>query len=175
MANIQTLALLAFHGEDFAAPNTSWMLLSHACRQAEALGLHVKNSKDRLDEWQQKLCLFWMLFTLDKSCALAFGRPAFLPVSVYRDVPLPDVEFMRKFSPHDASSVSDRQQSSRVPSFGALMFKSTIELSKLTSNVLDVQSVGNYSKDEKLSKLEGWFSVTNMVRITGFAIGKCNI
>lgn len=168
LANVQTLALLAVHGEDFASPNISWMLLSHACRQAEALGLHIKTSKGRSDESQHKLCLFWMLFTLDKSCALAFGRPAFLPFSLYRYVPLPDEEFMRKFSPHDTEAPCSQQQKSQNSGFGALLFKNTVELAKLMSDVLDVLGVSNSekSKDETRSKLEGWFSIANMVRVT---------
>lgn len=168
LANVQTLALLAVHGEDFAAPNISWMLLSHACRQAEALGLHAKNNKDTFDEWQHKLCLFWMLFTLDKSCALAFGRSAFLPLSLYRHVPLPGKEFMQKFSPHDTKDFGSEQRNSQTPGFGALMFNNTIELAKLTSDVLDALGVGNsdQSKDKSRSKLEKWFSTTNMVRST---------
>ncbi|KAJ5369515.1 hypothetical protein N7509_014127 [Penicillium cosmopolitanum] len=164
LANVQTLALLAVHGEDFASPNISWMLLSHACRQAEALGLHIKTSKGRSDESQHKLCLFWMLFTLDKSCALAFGRPAFLPFSLYRYVPLPDEEFMRKFSPHDTEAPCSQQQKSQNSGFGALLFKNTVELAKLMSDVLDVLGVSNSekSKDETRSKLEGWFSIANM-------------
>jgi hypothetical protein len=39
-ANVQTLCFLAMNDEDYAAPNLSWMLLGHACRQAEALVLH---------------------------------------------------------------------------------------------------------------------------------------
>ncbi|KAJ5769064.1 hypothetical protein N7520_003623, partial [Penicillium odoratum] len=164
LANVQTLVLLAVHGEDFAAPNISWMLLSHACRQAEALGLQVRKSRDHFDEWQHKLCLFWMLFTLDKSCALAFGRPAFLPFSLYRHLPLPDEIFMRKFSPHDTEGLGDQRPKSHNSDFGALMFKNTIELAKLTSEVLDVLGVANSdkSKDKTRSKLEDWFSKTNM-------------
>ncbi|OQD98335.1 hypothetical protein PENSOL_c009G03385 [Penicillium solitum] len=55
-ANVQALCFLAMHGEDYAAPNLSWMLLGHACRQAEALGLHSPAHQD-LDSRQQRLCL----------------------------------------------------------------------------------------------------------------------
>ncbi|KAJ5113088.1 hypothetical protein N7456_001622 [Penicillium angulare] len=155
LANIQALALLAVHGEDYAAPNTSWMLLGHACRQAEALGLHIRSGKDTLNEWQHKLCLFWLLFTLDKSCALAFGRPAFLPLSVYQHVPLPDEQFMCKFSPHEKTQNS---------SFGSVVLKSTITLAKLMSDVLVVLSVGESgkSKEDIWSNLEGWFAATRV-------------
>ncbi|KAK4077721.1 uncharacterized protein Triagg1_3415 [Trichoderma aggressivum f. europaeum] len=39
--NVQALLLLGCHGEQYASPNLSWMLVGHACRQAQALGLHV--------------------------------------------------------------------------------------------------------------------------------------
>lgn len=134
LANVQALSLLAVHGEDFAAPNISWML-----------------------------------FTLDKSCALAFGRPAFLPLALYRHIPLPYHEFMQKFSHHDMKDVrNERQierQSSQCSKFGASMLKYTIELAKLTSDVLEVLGTGNSksTKDELRSKLEVCFSTANMV------------
>ena len=165
MANVQALALLAVHGEDFAAPNLSWMLLGHACRQAEALGLHVRSSKDTFDDSQQKLCLFWMLFILDKSCAIAFGRPAFLPFNLYRHVPLPDEQFMQQFCPHDTGFVGSQSQGSKASDFGSMMFKKVIELSKLTSDVLEILGVANSeAKDDIRSKLDVWFLNTNQVR-----------
>ncbi|KAJ5118818.1 hypothetical protein N7448_010525, partial [Penicillium atrosanguineum] len=163
LANVQALSLLAIHGEDFAAPNISWMLLSHACRQAEALGLHTRANKDTVGDYQHKLCIFWMLFTLDKSCALAFGRPTFLPLNLYRQVPLPDEDYMQKFSPHDNKAICSERPSSQRSDFGALMLKNTIELAKLTSDVLEVLGMGNSNnaKNGIRSQLEVWFSTTN--------------
>jgi hypothetical protein len=165
LANVQALSLLAIHGEDFATPNLSWMLLSHACRQAEALGLHVRATKDTSDDYQHKLCLFWMLFTLDKSCALAFGRPAFLPFTLYRNVSLPNEEFMHKFTPHDSEALGSDHEISQSSDFGALMFKHTIELAKLTSNALEAlgADISKKAKDEIRSEMEIWFSATNLV------------
>lgn len=165
MANVQALALLAVHGEDFAAPNLSWMLLGHACRQAEALGLHVRTSKDTFDDSQQRLCLFWMLFTLDKSCAIAFGRPAFLPFNLYRHVPLPDEHFMQQFCPHDTGVAGSQPQNLKSSGFGAIMFKKAIELSKLTSDVSEILGVANSeAKDDIRLRLDTWFFNTNLVR-----------
>ncbi|KAJ5281836.1 hypothetical protein N7478_007208 [Penicillium angulare] len=164
LANIQALALLAVHGEDYASPNTSWMLLSHACRQAEALGLHIRKSKDTLDEWQHKLCLFWLLFTLDKSCALAFGRPAFLPLSLYQDVPIPDEAIISKFSPHDVRLLDTQLEKAQTSCFGSLVLKSTIALAQLMSDVLVVLSEvkSEKFKEDIWSKLEGWFATTHV-------------
>jgi hypothetical protein len=99
--NVQALAHLALHGEDFATPNVSWLLLSHACRQAEAISLHAPHRAKGPAE--QRLCLFWLLFIVDKSCALAFGRQPFLPNSAYSNVPLPSQEALRSFQPHKST------------------------------------------------------------------------
>ncbi|KPI36540.1 uncharacterized protein AB675_4368 [Cyphellophora attinorum] len=101
-ANVQALAHLALHGEDFATPNVSWLLLSHACRQAEVISLHVPDQA-RPQESEQRLCLFWLLFIIDKSCALAFGRQPFLSSSAYSNVPLPSHDTLRSFQPHKST------------------------------------------------------------------------
>ncbi|KAJ5611392.1 hypothetical protein N7510_008111, partial [Penicillium lagena] len=170
IVNVQALALLSIHGEDFAAPNVSWMLLGHACRQAEALGLHARAIEGTFDESQHRLCLFWMLFTLDKSCALAFGRPAFLPIALYRHVPLPDEQFMQNFRPHDTAVFGKQQQNSKGSDFGALLFKSTVGLAKLMSDVLEILGMAHSeeAKDDMQFKLDAWFSNTNMVRASRY-------
>ncbi|GFF58156.1 uncharacterized transcriptional regulatory protein C11D3.07c [Aspergillus udagawae] len=165
VSHVQVLALLAIHGEDFAAPNISWMLLGHACRQAEALGLHMSTRKATPELSQHRLCLFWMLFILDRSCALAFGRPAFLSISLYRHVPLPDDQFMLKFQPHYAAEHRNRQHHPQVNSFGVLVFKRSVELAKLTGYVLEILATGKSSitKSDIQSKLNAWFLQTNKV------------
>lgn len=164
-ANIQALTLLAMHGEDYAAPNLSWMLLGHACRQAEALGLHAPAHQD-LEARQQKLCLFWLLFMVDKSCSLAFGRPAFLPTSLYCNVPLPEDRFLLRFHPHDKAALGNRQALLPATTFGAVFFSRSIELSKLTGSILDVLATGGSSlaKRDIRSKLDAWYKNANQVR-----------
>ncbi|GFG20311.1 uncharacterized transcriptional regulatory protein C11D3.07c [Aspergillus udagawae] len=165
VSHVQVLALLAIHGEDFAAPNISWMLLGHACRQAEALGLHMSTREATSELSQHRLCLLWMLFILDKSCALAFGRPAFLSISLYRHVPLPDDQFMLKFQPHYAAEHRNRQHHPQVTNFGVLVFKRSVELAKLTGYVLEILATGKSSitKSGIQSKLNAWFLQTNKV------------
>jgi hypothetical protein len=156
---VQALALLAIHGEDFAAPNISWMLLGRACRQAEALGLHMSTREDTAESSQYRLCLFWMLFILDKSCALTFGRPAVLPIALYRHVPLPDDQFILRFHPHNAAERRNRQHDPQVTNFGVLFFISSVELAKLTGYLLEILATGKSSipKSDIPSKLNAWF------------------
>jgi hypothetical protein len=168
-ANVQTLCLLAMHGEDYAAPNLSWMLLGHACRQAEALGLHSPAHQD-LDSRQQRLCLFWFLFLLDKSCSLAFGRPAFLPTALYQNVPVPDQSFLLKFSPHERVGFGDGQVSSYGSRFGAEVFTRSIQWAKLAGSVVDLLAMDASvpRKQEIQSNLEAWYLDTNQVRWKAF-------
>ncbi|EXM07504.1 hypothetical protein FOIG_02510 [Fusarium odoratissimum NRRL 54006] len=61
--NLQALVMLAIHGEDYASPNSSWMLIGHACRQAEALGFPIASTADYVTT-QRRLSLFWLLFAM---------------------------------------------------------------------------------------------------------------
>ncbi|KAG8360423.1 hypothetical protein FVEN_g1997 [Fusarium venenatum] len=135
LVHLQTLILLAIHGEDYASPSLSWMLVGHACRQAEALGLHLSNSPD-FETHQKRLSLFWMLFAVDKSCSLAFGRPCFLPSNTYGTVVLPDFGHLTRFQPRSKSA--DGQEQSFV--FGAHMFIARVKLARLTGDILDLAS-----------------------------------
>ncbi|KAJ5827562.1 Transcription factor [Penicillium robsamsonii] len=161
-ANVQALCFLAMHGEDYAAPNLSWMLLGHACRQAEALGLHSPAHHD-VDSRQQRLCVFWLLFLIDKSCSLSFGRPAFLPTALYKNVPLPDQSFLLKFIPHERAGFGDGQGSSYGSRFGAEIITRSIQWAKLGGSVVDLLTTDGsvYRKQDIRSSLEDWYLNTN--------------
>lgn len=154
-ANVQALMLLGLHGEDFASPNLSWMLTGHACRQVQALGLHLAGTGGRRDseDRERRLCLFWGLFAADKSCSLAFGRPCFLPTSIYEHVRHPSFRFLCKFRPHDMQGDS---------TFGAHHFVRTVELAKLTGRVLDFLSSGKLITERVglKSALDSWWLQT---------------
>ena len=164
-ANVQALTLLAMHGEDYTAPNLSWMLLGHACRQAEALGLHTPAHQD-VESRQQRLCLFWLLFMIDKSCSLAFGRPAFLPTALYCNVPPPDDHFLLKFHPHDCTALGNSQAPSQTSTFGAVFFSRSVEIAKLTGRILDVLATSEsfLAKTNLRSELEAFYEDTYQVR-----------
>ena len=168
--NIQAFMLLAFHGEDFAFPNISWMLTSHACRQAEALGIHIPLATADFNAQQQQLCLFWALFITEKWCSLAFGRQVFMPTSLYSHVPLPNFAYLTTFKPHlhDLSSEHWKELSS---TFGAHVFFQNIELSKLAGTVLECLAYGQSpaARDELKSRLDHWYETTNQVNRSSLA------
>lgn len=148
-ANIQALLLLASHGDEFASPNLSWMLLGHACRQAQALGLHQPDSEDEGTR-QRQLCLFWALFMVDKSCALAFGRPCFLPTRLYGEdgCEMPDDEHLQKYRPH----LGGMEQAGRMSVFGMHFFKQSLEMARVAGRILDLYPRGS---DEDALVLQG--------------------
>ncbi|KAF4960809.1 hypothetical protein FSARC_10361 [Fusarium sarcochroum] len=159
--NLQALILLAIHGEDYASPNLSWMLVGHACRQAEALGLHAPTHPD-YETRQRSLSLFWLLFAVDKSCSLAFGRSCFLPSTIYAQVPLPDSNYLTRFQPHSELG-ENTQANDKTSLFGAHLFLARMEFAKLTGSLLELLGPG-YSlvTQEQLSAQLGvWFSRTN--------------
>lgn len=156
-ANVQALCFLAMHGEDYAAPNLSWMLLGHACRQAEALGLHSPAHQD-LDSRQQRLCLLWLLFLIDKSCSLSFGRPAFLPTALYQNLPLPNQSFLLKFNPQERAWFGDGQGTTCGSRFCAEIITRSIQWAKLGGSVVDLLAMDGsvHKKQEIRSSLGTW-------------------
>ncbi|KAL6924206.1 hypothetical protein FSST1_001480 [Fusarium sambucinum] len=159
LVHLQTLILLAIHGEDYASPSLSWMLVGHACRQAEVLGLHLSNSPD-FETHQRRLSLFWMLFAVDKSCSLAFGRPCFLPSNKYT-VTLPDLGHLTRFQPRSESA--DGQGQSSV--FGAHMFIARMKLARLTGDILDLASNADIisKRDQLKTDLTEWQNQTKQL------------
>ncbi|KXH30960.1 hypothetical protein CSAL01_07589 [Colletotrichum salicis] len=140
--NVQALALLAVHGEDYASPNLS-----------------------DVESYQRSLSMFWLLFVLDKSCALAFGRSRFLPMNVYRDAPLPDFSHLLKFQPHLDSEFSSAPSSARPSKFGAHFFIKGIELAKIMGLVVDMLAPGSSttSRDTIRLQLEEWSHQTKEI------------
>ncbi|PTU20328.1 hypothetical protein P175DRAFT_0510242 [Aspergillus ochraceoroseus IBT 24754] len=162
-SNVQALLLLAIHGEDYAAPHLSWMLLGHACRQAEALGLHAPAPQLSESRQQQRLCLFWLIFMIEKSCSLAFGRPALLPTALYSDVPLPDPNFLRRFHPHQTADSGNGQAASEESKFGAQVFMKYLEFARLTGIILDLLATSGSVTEKRdiWHKLDTWYRETN--------------
>ncbi|CVL06142.1 uncharacterized protein FMAN_03871 [Fusarium mangiferae] len=158
-ANLQTLIMLAIHGEDYASPNESWMLVGHACRQAEALGLHTPSEADYVTT-QRSLSLFWLLFAVDKSCALAFGRSCSLPSATYSHVPLPDLRYLTKFHPCNDSPDADGRTERSM--FGGHMFLARIELAQMIGVALDSRHISE-SEDGMKERFEEWYSATNKI------------
>ncbi|KAL7812758.1 hypothetical protein V8C26DRAFT_436739 [Trichoderma gracile] len=160
--NVQALMLLGCHGEQYASPNLSWMLVGHACRQAQALGLHKAGGRGSYVQQQRQLAIFWSLFSVDKSCSLAFGRPMLLPTAIYEGVPLPDFQYLLGYHPHRNQPVPTRG-GSHTSTFGAHFFIQGMRLAQLTGAVLSLlASPGTATDHETLAtKLQSWDSTTN--------------
>ncbi|CAG9951331.1 unnamed protein product, partial [Clonostachys rosea f. rosea IK726] len=154
--NVQALMLLACHGEDFSSPNVSWMLMGHACRQAQALGLHIEKAKTATEN-QRRLSLFWSLFIMDKISSLAFGRPTLLPTGLYQDVPSPEFQHLRRYQPHRLGLPLLEEST-----FGAHFFRANIDLAKLADLVLDFlcRVTPSLERERLIEKVEAWGTKT---------------
>ncbi|KAK3376660.1 hypothetical protein B0T24DRAFT_224992 [Lasiosphaeria ovina] len=159
--SIQAFILLSFRGEDFATPNVSWMLTSYACHQAQAMSFHIPEPDMDWGSQQRQLCLFWVLFTYEKWCALTFGRPALLPLSYFRDVRLPSFDYLVSSSSHPHTLPADCETSTS-PIFAAHVFFQNIKLAKLTSVILDSLVLGGLAteRDALKGELETWYLET---------------
>lgn len=163
VCNIQALAALAIHGEDFASPSQSWMLVGHACRQAEALALHRPAQNDGSEE-QRRLSLFWLLFLIDKGCSLAFGRPPTLPTALYEKVPTPSYEHLARHCPH-MSEVFDSCNNNERSDFGARFFLRGFEFAKLIGSVLEAKAGDDTSveRGRLRRKIDEWYRFLDSV------------
>lgn len=157
--NLQALVMLAIHGEDYASPNLSWMLVGHACRQAEALGFPIASTADYVTT-QRRLSLFWLLFAVDKSCVLAFGRPCFLSSTTYSHIPLPDLGYLTRFQPRSDSPHAHKR--SEISLFGGRMFLARIELAKMIGTIVDLRHIPEPEEGLR-ERLGEWYTRTNKV------------
>ncbi|KAL7957266.1 hypothetical protein V8C34DRAFT_325373 [Trichoderma compactum] len=166
--NVQALLLLGCHGGQYASPNLSWMLVGHACRQAQALGLHVVG-RGSYKYQQRQLSLFWSLFSIDKSCSLAFGRPMLLLTTIYQNVPLPDFPYLLGYHPHRSQPIVT-QNGSSTSTFGAHFFIQGMKSARLTGAALSLlASPGNIADHQALAaKLRSWDSYTNQLLLKVF-------
>lgn len=164
--NVQALTMLSCLGEDYTSPRLSWMLASHACRQAQALNLHL-TEQHYSTEQQRRLTLFWVLFMVDKACALAFGYPILLSSKLYENVPLPDFQHLLKFRPRHGQFNSAHTQP-YSSTFGAHFLTQNIKLARLTGLILDIPTTGaQYSGREGLkSYLDDWDVSTRQVYLS---------
>ncbi|KAJ8058736.1 hypothetical protein OCU04_011727 [Sclerotinia nivalis] len=140
--SIQAILMVSCHCQDLVPPGLCWTLISHACRMAQSLNLHAPSPKFPRNsrENDQRNCLFWNLFMIDKSLSLAFGRPLFLLSQLYEAVDPPDPAFLATFRPHRSSTpgIGTLQQNQLSDDFGALYFGLARELFVLQGKIIDV-------------------------------------
>lgn len=161
--NVQALTMLSCLGEDYTSPSLSWMLASHACRQAQALNLHF-TEQHYSTEQQRRLTLFWVLFMVDKACSLAFGHPILLPSKLYANVPLPDFQHLLKFRPRHGQ-LHNAHTYPYSSTFGAHFLTQNIKLARLTGLILDIPTNGAHygGREGLISYLDDWDVSTRQV------------
>ncbi|KAL7906600.1 fungal-specific transcription factor domain-containing protein [Trichoderma velutinum] len=161
--NVQALAMLSCLGEDYTSPDLSWMLANHACRQAQALNLHL-TEQHYSTEQQRRLTLFWVLFMVDKACALAFGHPVLLSSKMYENVPLPDFQHLLKFRPRHGQMNNTHTQP-YTSTFGAHFLTQNIKLARLTGLILDILTNGalHGGRESLMPYLDDWDMSTRQV------------
>ncbi|APA14941.1 hypothetical protein sscle_14g097110 [Sclerotinia sclerotiorum 1980 UF-70] len=158
--SIQALLMLSCHCQDLVPPGLCWTLIGHACRMAQSLNLHAPSPKfpRKSEENDQRNCLFWNLFMIDKSLSLAFGRPPFLFSQLYEAVDPPDPAFLATFRPHRSSTsgIGTLRQNQLSDDFGALYFCLARELFVLQGKIIDVALMvhNGESGTEQISKMK---------------------
>ena len=185
--NIQALTLVACHCQDFITPSVCWTLISNACLLSRAMSLHLPSPTAPLDSEanRQRNCLFWSLFIVDKSLSMAFGRPALLPNHLYKDVPLPDPNYLAKFNPHQAPGSPDCKGSepgnrTAGDNFGSLHWSRLLEFAKFQGDVSDLlhqsKSLVNIEKvSDLLRDLDRWMKTTREVSALSRSLLKADI
>lgn len=92
LRNIQALMTGAVIAIEISRPGLCWSLLSQAARLSQAIGLHRRNSNHAglsKSDIQERRCIFWNVYVLDKCLSLTFGRSTCLP-DFDCDVELPE-------------------------------------------------------------------------------------
>lgn len=91
LRNIQALMTGAVIANEISRPGLCWSLVAQAARLAQAIGLHRSSNDANLtkSEIQERRCIFWNIYILDKCLSLSFGRSTCLP-DFDCDVELPE-------------------------------------------------------------------------------------
>lgn len=125
--HVQALVLLGVVAQDTSRPGLFWMLTCQACRLAQTMGLHRPLSHTLTPaEVRMRRHLFWVLYTVDKSFSLSFGR-----TSSFQDYDC-DVEYPKL---SEVPYNPDMEPSEIVACFHPEYFMAMIQLAKLQSAV----------------------------------------
>lgn len=91
LRNVQALMTAAVIANEISRPGLCWSLVAQAARLAQAIGLHRSSNDSHLtkSEIQERRCIFWNIYVLDKCLSLSFGRSTCLP-DFDCDVELPE-------------------------------------------------------------------------------------
>lgn len=162
--NIQALALLATHVEEFTSPSLCWMLVANACRMLQALGINLRHLY--LETRQRRTMTFWYLNLVDKGLSIIFGRPPTFHHARSKDIGLPTVAQLLPYQPHNHTRVDNASRPGSL--FGAQYIHQIMLLSHIIgdiwSAVYENASRDEYALQSVKRDLEGWYSVAKPVR-----------
>lgn len=161
--NIQALAILATHVEEFTSPSLCWMLIANACRMLQALGVNLRHLSP--ETRQRRNMTFWYLNLVDKGLSIIFGRPPTFHRAMSKDVPLPTIAQLLPYQPHN---VAPPENGSRPGSlFGAHYIHQIMLLSHIIGDIW-ICVFENATRDESAIRsvkrdLDNWYSVAKVV------------
>lgn len=162
--NIQALALLATHVEEFTSPSLCWMLIANACRMLQALGINLRHLSP--ETRRRRTLTFWYLNLVDKGLSIIFGRPPTFNRAMAKDITLPSVAELLPYQPHSEGTRSD--SGARTGSlFGAHYIHQIMQLSYIIGDIwnciydgaLPDENVVQARKEE----LEAWYIIAKPV------------
>jgi hypothetical protein len=157
-ANIQALALLATHVEEFTSPSLCWMLIATACRMLQALGINLRHLSP--ETRQRRTMTFWYLNLVDKGLSIIFGRPPTLHRAMSKDIPLPTIAQL-----HNGGRLANGSRPGSL--FGAHYVRQIMLLSYIMGDIWscvyenalpDKTAVQSVKSD-----LESWYSAAKVV------------
>nr|POF26369.1 putative transcriptional regulatory protein c11d3.07c [Quercus suber] len=157
-ANVQALALLASHVEEFTTPALSGTLVATACRMLQTLGVNYRRLDPETREHRRMM--FWYLNVMDKGLALIFGRPPSFHRAMIRDIPMPTLKELCSFQPHNDAR--------KAPSlFGSHFLRQTMQLSDVIGDIWNClheqDGPDNQNIDVTSDRLDSWFVETQEI------------
>ncbi|KAM0717150.1 hypothetical protein Q7P37_007002 [Cladosporium fusiforme] len=157
--NIQALALLATHVEEFTSPSLCHMLIASACRMLQALGVTSRNLSP--ETRQRRTMTFWYLNLVDKGLSIIFGRPPTFHRAMTRSMPLPTAAQLIPYEPHN----KEPQQGARARSgslFGAHYIHQIMLLSHVIGDIwsciYDTVPLDQSAIDSSRKDLQNWYA-----------------
>lgn len=163
-ANIQALALLATHVEEFTSPSLCYMLIATACRMLQALGVTSRNLSP--ETRQRRIMTFWYLNLVDKGLSIIFGRPPTFHRAMTRTIPMPTVLQLLPFEPHNKAP--QQSQGAKPGSlFGAHYVHQIMSLSYVIGDIWtcihDSIPLDQRAIESTRNSLEAWYALAKQV------------
>lgn len=171
--NIQALALLATHVEEFTSPSLCWMLIANACRMLQAIGINLRHLPP--EARRRRTMTFWYLNLVDKGLSVIFGRPPTFHRAMSREMPVPTVVQLLPYQPHNQARSDNGTRPGSL--FGAHFIHQIMLLSYVIGDIWTCV-YEDTSSDERAVEttrrdLESWYATAKPVSHTSSVSGPC--